>query len=148
MLAGIDYTGISVGFLCHDGQGNFLFHKRSQQTRDEHGAWDWGGGKLEFGETIVQGLAREIKEEYGCDIISIDEVLPPTDWSATVAGQQTHWVILTHIVRVDRNQVKNNEPQSIAEIGWFILDNLPQPLHQGVAREVTLFKEIIQQYTK
>src|SRR3989344_4695963 len=106
MIAGIDYTGITVSFLCHDGEGNFLLHKRSQHTRDEHGKWDWGGGKLEFGETIQEGLAREIKEEYGCNIVSVDEAFPPTVWNGVAAGRKSHWIVLTHIIRVNREEVK------------------------------------------
>ena len=52
MKPGIDYIGVSTPFYCHDGQGNFLFHKRSQKCRDEQGRWDTGSGKLEFGLTV------------------------------------------------------------------------------------------------
>ena len=148
MLPGVDYTGVSIGFLCHDGQGNFLFHKRSKHCRDEQGKWDWGGGKMEFGETIEQALRREIKEEYGCDVFSIDEVLRPVDWVNEIGGKLSYWVILHHIVRVNRDEVKNNEPRSIDEIGWFTLDTLPTPMHRGVAAEVKLFNSIIKKYAK
>ena len=33
MEVGIDYTGISVVFLCHDNEGNFLMNKRSKNCR-------------------------------------------------------------------------------------------------------------------
>jgi hypothetical protein len=49
MNPGIDYVGITTVFFCHDGKGNFLFHKRSNKCRDEHGRWDLGSGKLEHG---------------------------------------------------------------------------------------------------
>jgi len=32
---GIDFTGVSIVYFCHDGKGNFLMQKRSQQARDE-----------------------------------------------------------------------------------------------------------------
>lgn len=147
MIAGIDYTGVAVSFLCHDGKGNFLFHKRSRHTRDEQGKWDWGAGKLEFGETIEEALKREIKEEYGCDILSIDEIIEPTIWSKKISDKKSHWVTLMHIVRIDRSKVKNNEPRSIEEIGWFKLDNLPKPLHIGVVKKVVRFKDIIEKYS-
>ena len=51
MKPGIDYIGISTPFYCHNGKGFFLLHKRNQNCRDEHGAWDTGSGKLEFGLT-------------------------------------------------------------------------------------------------
>lgn len=66
MIPGIDYTSIAVAFLCHDGQGNFAFHKRGPGARDLQGTWDCGGGKIEFGETPETALWREISEEYGC----------------------------------------------------------------------------------
>ena len=56
MKPGIDYIGVSTPFYCHDGQGNFLFHKRSQKCRDEQGRWDTGSGKLEFGLTVEENV--------------------------------------------------------------------------------------------
>lgn len=148
MIAGLDYTGVAVAFICHDGQGNFLFHKRSQHTRDEHGKWDWGAGKLKFGESVEEALAREIKEEYACDIVSIDEALPVTVWNSRTAGRVSHWITLTHIITVNRKQAKNNEPRSIDEIGWFKFNELPNPLHKGVAEKVIKFKKNIEKFAK
>ncbi len=140
MIAGVDYTGISVTFLCHDGKGSLLFHKRSEHCRDEQGTWDWGAGKMEFGETIEEALRREVREEYGCEIMSIDAMLPPNTWLSTSAGKPAHWVTFPHIVRVDRNQARINEPRSMSELGWFTFDTLPQPLHRGVQKEVDVHR--------
>ncbi|HET8708754.1 MAG TPA: hypothetical protein VFL85_00580, partial [Candidatus Saccharimonadales bacterium] len=49
---GIDFIGVSCGFLCHDGTGRFLMQKRSQNCRDEQGRWDIGAGSHEFGDNI------------------------------------------------------------------------------------------------
>lgn len=38
MKKGEDFTGITIVFLCHDGEGNFLLAKRGAQCRDENGA--------------------------------------------------------------------------------------------------------------
>lgn len=64
--AGIDYIGITTPFYCNDGKGKFLFHKRSKNCRDEQGAWDPGGGQLEFGQSLENSVLREVIEEYGC----------------------------------------------------------------------------------
>lgn len=57
-VAGKDYIGISVVYFCHDGQNNFLMAKRSNQTRDEQGRWDSGGGAVEYGESIITVLKK------------------------------------------------------------------------------------------
>ena len=72
MIKGVDYTGITICFICHDGEGNFLVNKRTENCRDEHGTWDFGGGGLKFGEKVEDGLKRELKEEYCTDILEFE----------------------------------------------------------------------------
>lgn len=67
---GIDFVGVCVVYFCHDGNGRFVMSKRNQNTRDEHGRWDIGGGGVEHGDTIEQTMQREIREEYCTDIVS------------------------------------------------------------------------------
>ena len=64
MIKGVDYPGVTVVFLCHDGKGNYLLGKRSKNCRDEQGRWDSGGGGLDLGSSVEETLKREIKEEY------------------------------------------------------------------------------------
>ncbi len=143
---GIDYTGVTVVFFCHDGEGNFVFHKRSATCRDGWGTWDLGGGKLEFGEKPVEGCLREIREEYGCEG-EITEILPPTSHVWDVNGEPSHWVVIPYVVRVPRGHVRMNDPESMTEIGWFPIDNPPAPLHPGVTAELVLYKSYLSKYT-
>ncbi len=137
MKAGIDFTGVAVGFYCHDQDGYFVFHKRSEQCRDEQGTWTNGGGKLEFGESPETALKREILEEYGCTCV-IEEALPPQSFLQTLPdGSQKHWITLLYIVQVDRSEVKLNEPESMTEIGWYKLNELPSPLHTGTKENLS-----------
>jgi 8-oxo-dGTP diphosphatase len=128
MKKGEDYTGITVSYVCHDGEGNFLFNKRSKECRDEHGRWDAGGGGLEFGDNVEDTLRKEIKEEYCTDVIE-SEFLGYRDLHRVHEGRKTHWVALYFKVLVDRSKVKNGEPHKFDEIGWFTLNALPEPLH-------------------
>ena len=43
----------------------FLAVKRSENDDVLPGAWEFPGGHLENGETIIEGLKRELKEEIG-----------------------------------------------------------------------------------
>lgn len=45
----------------------FLAVKRSENDDFLPGAWEFPGGHLENGETIIEGLKRELKEEIGFD---------------------------------------------------------------------------------
>jgi len=135
MKAGIDYIGVTVTFYCTDGKGKWLFHKRSQQCRDERGKWDCGGGQLEFGETFEEGVLREVAEEYGC-VGEILHMLPPQNVLRDQDGVVSHWVSIGFIIKLDPKKVKNNEPKSIDEIGWFPFSALPQPLHSSVPKRL------------
>lgn len=143
MQKGIDHTGISIIFFCHDGEGNFLLSKRSANCRDEHGTWDPGGGGLELHDTVLDTLRKEIKEEY-CTAVLAHEFLGYRDvhrhapqkarlrYSGATGehnGQKTHWLALDFKVLVDKNKAKNGEPHKLDAIGWFRLDALPSPLH-------------------
>jgi len=126
---GKHYTGVCVIFLCHDGQGNFVMHRRSAQARDEHGKWDIGGGGLAFGEKIEDCLTREIKEEYCTDVISHD-FLGYRDVHRTHDGHTTHWIALDFLVQIDRSQVAIGDPEKMDDIAWFRLDTMPAPEDQ------------------
>ncbi len=128
MKKGEDYIGVTVSFLCHDGAGNYVLQKRGANCRDEHDRWDCGGGGLEFGDTIEHTLRKEIREEYGAEVISF-EFLGVRDAHREQNGKKTHWVSIDHRVLLNRDTVFNAEPHKFDEIGWFALDAFPEPLH-------------------
>ncbi|MFA6130973.1 MAG: NUDIX domain-containing protein [Patescibacteria group bacterium] len=145
MIIGIDFIGISTPFFCHDSEGNFLFHKRSQKCRDEQGHWDTGAGKLEFGTSIEQNVLREVLEEYGCQG-EIQERLPAHDIFRESNGVKTHWLVIPFFVKVNPLEVKINEPEKIDEICWHRLDRLPNPLHTGFQYTFSKFSEHFKKY--
>lgn len=140
MKKGIDCIGITVCYMCHDGEGNYLFQKRGENCRDERGRWDTGGGALEFGETVEEALHKELMEEYGVAPLET-EFLGFRDVFREHEGQQTHWLSLNFRIRVDRNQAYNAEPHKFEEIGWFPLNNLPEPLHSQLPVFFEVFRE-------
>lgn len=131
MQPGIDYIGITVTFRCHDGKGNFLMHKRGPKCRDEHGRWDFGGGKLEYMENPEEATIREVYEEYGIKG-TIDGQFPPYTLIRENNGVRTHWLVLSFFVKADISKAKIMEPGKAAELGIFRLDNLPTPLHSAI----------------
>ena len=140
MRKGIDFTGVMVTFFCHDGEGNYVFHKRSEKCRDEHGRWDFGGGGLKFNEKLLDAVNREVMEEYGTkpkkiEFIGFDELQREHEDSPT------HWLAFRYRVLVNKNEVINAEPEKHSELGWYKLDNLPAPLHSAIPKELEEYKD-------
>ena len=140
MKKGIDCIGNCVVYFCHDGQGNYVLNKRSINSRDEQGAWDCGGGGIEVGDSVIDTIKKEIKEEYCADVLDY-EFLGYRDVHREHNGEKTHWIALDFKVRLDKEQVKNGEPHKFDEIGWFSLDNLPQPLHSQFPFALEKYKD-------
>lgn len=145
MKPGIDYIGIATPFYCNDGKGNFLFHKRSNQCRDEKGRWDTGSGQLDFGLTPEENVLKEVFEEYGCNG-EIQEQLPAHLILREQNDKKTHWLVIPFFVKINPIDVKNNEPDKIDEISWFSLDNLPKPLHTGFNFSFNKYKKYFEKY--
>ncbi len=129
MKKGIDHIGVSVVFFCHDGKGNFLLSKRSTNSRDEYGRWDPGGGGVNFGEPILSALKREIKEEYGANILETEFLGFRDVHRSDEKKRKTHWIAIDYKVLINKKKVKNGEPKKNEEIGWFTFKTLPSPLH-------------------
>lgn len=144
---GVDFIAVSVSFYCHNDDGIFVLHKRSDNCRDEHGAWDFGGGRLEFGEDPETGVLREVLEEYGVEG-EIIEQLSAHSIIRDQNGIKTHWLVVPFFIKVDLSKIINNNPEKISEIEFFSLDNLPKPLHTGAAHTMKKFKENFDKYNK
>ncbi len=136
MKKGVDYTGIGVVFACHDGNGKFLFAKRSANCRDGQGAWEIPAGGVEYGERILDALARELKEELNV-VARKTEFIGYKDVVQREKDRVLkHWVVLQFLVEVDPIEVSIGEPDMCDGIEWRTLDNAPEPLHFGVRETI------------
>ncbi len=112
---------------------------RGKNCRDENGAWDIGGGALEFGEDAKERLKKEIKEEYNADVLKT-EFLGFRDVHRSHDKKETHWLALDFKVLVDVSQVKNAEPHKLDKVKWFRLDKLPGNLHSELPRFFEIYR--------
>ncbi|MDD4989338.1 MAG: NUDIX domain-containing protein [Candidatus Pacebacteria bacterium] len=140
MQKGIDYVGVGVVFFCVDEKGNLIMAKRSQNTRNEHGKWDCGGGGIEIGETAEETLKREIIEEYGVKIISY-EFMGFRDAFPERNGERQHWVVLDFKVLIDPMGLRIGEPDKFDDIGIFPMDKLPTPIHSQIPKALAKYKD-------
>ena len=121
MKRGVDYIG--VGAIIFDAEDKVFLAKRGSLARNERNRWEFPGGGVEFGETIVHALKREIAEEYGFEI-EVQELLGVVDHIIPVEGQ--HWVSPMFICRVKSGTPHICEPHKCEEIGWFAIDEIPE----------------------
>ncbi len=141
-MKGVDYTGVCVVYFCHDGRGSFVMAKRSNNTKDEHGLWDIGGGAVDFDESVEEAVKREIKEEYCTDVL-VSQFLGFRDVHRTHNGKKTHWIALDFKALVDPSKVKIGEPHKFDQIGWFTLENKPENTHSQLAVFFEKYKDKI-----
>jgi 8-oxo-dGTP diphosphatase len=66
--ASADLIHVAAAALI-DGDGRVLLARRHDDSH-QGGLWEFPGGKLEQGETLAEGLRRELHEELGVDIES------------------------------------------------------------------------------
>jgi len=69
----MDAVHVAVGVILNDAR-QILISKRSLDSH-QGGLWEFPGGKVESGETLEQGLFRELKEELGIEVSKTSPLL-------------------------------------------------------------------------
>jgi len=100
--------------------GKFLLVKRSDNARGEHSYWEFPGGRLEFGETPEEALARELKEETS---LSAKIIRPLQTWSF-FRGDDTQIVGITFLCKADSAIVQLSSEHDA--YSWITFDELNQ----------------------
>jgi ADP-ribose pyrophosphatase YjhB (NUDIX family) len=116
-----------------DGQGRLLLIKRRRMPEADH--WGVPGGKLDWGEAARTCAEREIAEELGI-VIAAGPVLAVTDMIA----DDYHWVAVTYRAQLISGEPAIQEPQALADWGWFALDALPSPLTAATLDAVAVLR--------
>ena len=97
-----DHPLVGVGgVVIHDGRA--LLIRRG--TEPLKGQWSIPGGTLELGETLAEGVARELREETGVEVrvvglIEIFERIFPQPDGAANPRPQYHFVIADYLCEV------------------------------------------------
>jgi len=125
MKPGIDYIGVGCGAFIVNDKREVLLTKRAPKSKNEVGTWNKIGGAIEFGETVVEALQREVAEEIGVKLKDI-EFLSYTDH--IIPNEKQHWVGLNFIARIKEGEPTNLEPRRNEQMRWFEFDNIPNNL--------------------
>lgn len=120
---GIDFIGIGCGALILNSENEVLLLKRGIKSRNNAGFWSQPGGKVDYGETVIKAIKREIKEELGVDITLLrflcysDQILHRS---------KQHWVAISYLAKVTEGEPKIMEPEKHDDLRWFNLKKLPE----------------------
>jgi 8-oxo-dGTP pyrophosphatase MutT (NUDIX family) len=120
-------TSASTGALIYCAKTRrYLFLLRNGTKHN--GQWGLVGGKVEPGETVVQGLKREIQEELN-GVIQDAKIIPIEQYTS----DNDKFVFHTFLISVDDEFVPelNHEHRGYC---WVQLEDHPKPLHPGVWR--------------
>ena len=90
---------VGVGAVVIDG-GRVLLVRRGQEPLK--GEWSLPGGALELGETLQQGVVREVLEETGLTVVpaGIVEILDRITHDEASGQIRYHYVLIDFICRV------------------------------------------------
>lgn len=115
-------------FIYCTNTNRYLFLLRNQSKYS--GTWGVAGGKIEAGESIVESLLREIREELGGTIQDV-KLIPIEKFTS----DNGNFVYHTFIAPVDEEfvPVLNDEHRGYC---WVRLSDYPKPLHPGVWRTI------------
>lgn len=121
-LPGLDFPGLGVGLaILRDGK--LLLCRRMKAP--EAGHWNIVGGKVDHMEPAEIAARREAEEETGLTIGAI-RYLGMTE--QLIEADRQHWVSLLYVSEDTSGDPQLTEPDKLSEIGWFDLEDLPQPL--------------------
>ncbi len=122
---------INKAFLINKN-GEVLVIKRSSTDDIRPDEWDLPGGRHEDGESLENGVTREIEEETGVNSLDGLKLMFTHSELRTSEGPAFRYILLIFTARVDNPNIVVSDEHS--EYKWVskqeLSDILPHPLHK------------------
>lgn len=110
-----------------DGKKQILLAKR-ENTGYMDGMWDFAGsGHVDEGETAIQAVIREAKEEISIEIEAEDVKFAHLSHRVGKNGNRTYYDIYFTIQKIS-GLARISEPEKCSDLKWFNLDDLPEQM--------------------
>lgn len=107
-----------------------LIIKRNLKEDVYANEWDLPGGKMEFGETPIESIKREVFEETGIKI----EVIKPLDvWTFFKNNKKIQVIGITFLARMISGKIKIGKEHT--RYAWILPEEIGKyKIHEGVKR--------------
>ncbi|MBB5365191.1 NUDIX domain-containing protein [Deinococcus humi] len=107
---------VCVGALVRDGTGRVLLAR----TTKWRGLWGVPGGKVDWGETLLEAVAREFREETGLVLRDIEYAQTQEAVLSPEFHKPSHMLLFDYFARTESTEVRPNE--EIEEWAWVTLE--------------------------
>lgn len=110
----------------------FLIIKRSNKARGDYYYWEFPGGRLEFGESVLDTLNRELQEEVS---ISANIIQPLSVWNF-MKNKNTEIVGITYMCKTNEDKVRLSFEHE--EYAWITREDLSKyNIHPSVLSDMS-----------
>lgn len=134
---------VSVKALIYRGDGSILMQQRDISEKIPFpGYWNFFGGEVEQGESLLTALERELIEELGCIPGKVEEELFEWKWDSDWAATVNHYFPVKF--HEDKINLELNEGQAME---WLSLDELiDRQLVSGVYENFSRLAQFLGKY--
>jgi 8-oxo-dGTP diphosphatase len=114
-------TTISSSVIIYNDKNQVLLAKRSSNKKMDPNLWETIGGSIEFGESPIECLEREIKEELNSQLFNVELF---GVYSYINKDNEIHVISIQYLAKIDKS-LKFNKNE-IAEIRWINEVDIPK----------------------
>jgi 8-oxo-dGTP diphosphatase len=132
----------ACAFIHHnvDGVEKVFLPKRALTKKFLPGVYELPGGHIDFGENLITGLKREIKEEFGMEV-SIGDPFATFTYTNEIKGSHSIEVIYFATFTSPTDIIALN-PEDHSEYGWFTETELSKIITENKQQDDPEFKVV------
>lgn len=129
---------VRVGVMAFVRQGDDLLFERRTVDREDRHYWGLVAGGKQAGETTVEAVEREVREETGLRFRP-SRVVGLVDHQS-LYDDDTSWTVVGFEGRADGRPDEDREPEKRAALDWCPPDDPPRPLHPTTERMLETYR--------